>query len=149
MSAEQELKSIMRFFHERFSVAELHTGRLKQGFKEPCLYFPYPFSFDSPDTLSTFMVSYSMQVKLFHHSDEEANQKAEKIADDIRRQRNLIPLYSKVGNFAGAFVRINRVEVRETDNGVCGITLTWDSRYHYDREEFEKMGELFLNTEVK
>ena len=124
----------MAFFYNIFPV-KVYTKEVPENFVVPSLYFPTPFSFDGNDTNMTFRKTYSLAIKLFHKDAQQAFAEAERIADTVRRKRMLIPLINPDGSPNGQFMRITRIEERITD-GVASIGVTWDSRYHYDREDY-------------
>ncbi|QNK87749.1 phage portal protein [Sporosarcina sp. resist] len=142
-----EVGSIMSFFHNLFPV-KVYTKEVPENFVVPSFYFPTPFSFDSNDTTSTFMKTYNLPVKLFHKDAQQANSEAERIADTVRRKRMLIPLINPDGSGTGKFIRITRIETRITE-GVASIIVNWDSRYHYDREDYVALENFKINNGVK
>lgn len=125
----------MGFFYKVFPVT-VYTEEVPQNFAVPSLYFPEPFTFDGNDTNTTFEKTYSLSVKLFHKDSQQAHTEAENIADAVRRKRSVIPLLNLDGSVTGDYIRINRIETRITD-GVASIVVNWNSRYHYDREEYK------------
>lgn len=137
----------MGFFYNLFPMM-VYTKEVPENFAVPSMYFLTPFSFDGNDTTSTFMKTYSLPVKLFHKDAQQAFAEAERIADTVRRKRMLIPLINPDGSGTGEYIRITRIETRITD-GVALITVNWDSRYHYDREEHVPLEHFKLNNGVK
>ena len=138
----------MRCFHDLFPV-KIYTEEVPKDFVVPSLYFPVPTSFDDNDTNMTFAKAYSLSVKLFHQNSVVANIKADFIADDIRSRKNVIPVLDADGEPTGDFVRLSRIETRIGDKGVATIVLTWESRYHYKREEWPTLQNIEFNSEVK
>lgn len=145
---EQELGSIMKYCYDRHP-CQVYIKELPQGFKIPSLFFPPPFNFDSPDTTTSYKVSYSLPIKVFGLDSHDASQRANGIADEIRNKRNLIPMVDPDGNPTGQYIRLNKCEVKSIDKGVFQILLTWDSRYRYEKETYQKMGRLFINEKTK
>ncbi|WP_309087199.1 phage portal protein [Domibacillus sp.] len=128
-----ELASIRTAFHQLFPEM-IYEEEVPEDLIIPSMYFPPAFSFDGPDSLSTFTKTYSLQVKIFHESTQQAHAEAERIADAIRARRLLVPLLDLEGTQTGEYVRLNRIESRQGSSGMAPIVLTWDSRYFYEQE---------------
>ncbi|OLN21853.1 phage portal protein [Domibacillus antri] len=143
----QEVGSIMASFHSVFPV-KVYDEKMPEDFVVPSMYFPPPFSFDGPDTVSTFMKTFSLSVKLFHQSSHQASDEAERIADTIRAKRHLVPLLNADGTATTEFIRINRIDTRVTGE-VATIIVTWDSRYYYERETFKPLTNITIISGVK
>lgn len=142
-----EVGSIMSYFYGLFPVT-VYEKEVPENFVVPSLYFPTPFTFDGNDTNTTFMKSYSLAIKLFHTSPQLAFVEAERIADTIRRKRMHIPMVNKDGSPTNDVIRIRRIEERITD-GVVSIVVTWDSRYHYDRDDYIALENIQFDNGVK
>lgn len=143
-----EAGSIMKYFHSLFPV-KIYTKEVPKNFEVPSLFFPAPTSSDDSDTNMTFSKAYSLSVKLFHQDSIAANIKADFIADDIRSQKNVIPMLGPSGELTGDFIRMSRIETRIGDRGVATIVLTWESKYRYKREEWPVLQSIEINSEVK
>lgn len=143
-----EVMSIRSAFHQLFPVL-LYEDEVPEELEVPSMYFPPAFSFDGKDTLSTFMKTYSLSVKLFHESTQQAHAEAERIADAIRARSLLVPLLSPEGLATGEYVRLNRIESRQGSSGMALIVLTWDSRYFYEREDVQPLNKVTIESEVK
>lgn len=143
-----EVMSIRAAFHQLFPVL-LYEEEVPEELQVPSMYFPPAFSFDGPDTLSTFQKTYSLSIKLFHESTQLAHLEAERIADIIRARRLLVPLLNPDGSTMGEYVRLNRIESRQGSSGMALIVLTWDSRYFYEREETTPLNKVMIESEVK
>lgn len=142
-----EVGSIMSYFYKLFP-CKVYTKEVPQNFVVPSLYFPIPQSFDGNDSTSTFLKTYTLPVKLFHKDAQQAYAESERIADTVRWKRGQIPLINSDGSSAGGFVRINRIDVRQTEGAVT-LLVNWDSRYHYDRPEHVPLEHFKLNSGVK
>ncbi|MFL0361443.1 DUF6838 family protein [Pseudobacillus sp. 179-B 2D1 NHS] len=144
----REVAAIMSYFYKLFP-CKVYTKEVPESFVIPSMYFLSPFAFNSNDTLSTFMKTYSLSVKLFHKDSQQANNEAERIADVVNSKRGLIPLIDQTGVPTGDYVRINRIETRIADSGVAIIQVTWDSRYFYEKEEYAPFENFGMDSEVK
>ncbi|MEK4030697.1 phage portal protein [Pseudobacillus sp. FSL P4-0506] len=143
-----EAASIMAYFYKLFP-CKVYTKEVPESFAVPSMYFPPPFALNGNDTLSTFLKTYSLPVKLFHEDSQQANNEAERIADAVNSKKGLIPLVDKTGAVTGEYVRINRAETRIADTGVAIIHLTWDSRYFYEKEEYTPLQNIGVDSGVK
>jgi len=143
-----EIGSIMGFFHKLFPV-KMYELEVPTDFEKPSLYFPPPHVFDGNDTNQTYMKTYNLLVKLFHHDSKQAYKEAEGISDAINSNRNVIPLLNEDGSKTGDFVRFSRIEVRIADSGVATIVLTWDSRYYYEKAEWKSLEYVQIQSGVK
>ncbi|MGG3801790.1 phage portal protein [Metabacillus fastidiosus] len=143
----QEVGSILGYFYQLFP-CQIYEEEVPQDFEIPSMYFPQPFSFNSNDSLSTFMKTYNLNVKLFHENGKLAYEKAEHIADAVNTQRGLIPLINQDGTSTGEYLRISRIEARVTDN-VAFITVNWDSRYFYNREVWPSLENVSFINKLK
>lgn len=145
---QDELGSIMKYFYN-INPVTIYTDTMPQGFKLPSMYFPVPIVLSSGDSLSTYKNSYQMFIKFFGKTTREAFQEAQKAAESLKKARMIIPYLNPDGSFSGGYLRLNKGQVKELEEKVVQLTLDWDSRYPYDREVYEKMGQFFLDTIVK
>ena len=143
-----EVGSIMAYFYQIFPY-KVYQKEVPSNIVTPSLYFPTTNDFDSNDTLSTFKKTYTLSVKLFHKDSVKAKEEADRIADSVRRKRNIIPLLNADGSQTGDYIRISRIESRIGDSAVASIILTWDSHYYYDREEVQAFENFNIDSGVK
>ncbi|TDQ35280.1 hypothetical protein EV213_12267 [Aureibacillus halotolerans] len=148
---QDELGSISSFCYEHFPGGSpmIYTDELLDGFERPSLYFPLPSGTDAPDTLDSYLITYTLRIKVFHDTLPDAQNCAESIAQSIRSQRYMIPLKTSNGDKVGEYMRIRKADVRAGEMESATLILTWDTRYRYLREQYEKMGRLILNEGVK
>lgn len=137
----------MQYCSQKWQV-EIYTPKLPENFIIPSMYFPPPTVVDSPDTVSTFLKTYALPIKIFHQDSSQAQEKCEEFADSIRAGRHLVPLLNSDGSLAGGFIRIKQAQVQAVDDTSALLTLTWDSRYEYDRGTYDKMGALYLTENL-
>lgn len=91
------------------------------------------------------MKTFNLTVKLFHKDGHQAVSAAERIADAVSSARSIIPLIDPNGVETGEYLRISKVEVRDSDD-FATIIVNWDSRYYYDREAWPALESVtFLN----
>ena len=137
----------MAFFYNLFPV-KVYTKEVPENFEVPSMYFPEPFSFGGNDTNMTFDKTYSLPVKLFHKDGQQAYAEAESIADTVQKKRSVIPLLNSDGTATGQYIRLGRIETRVTD-GVASIVVNWNSKYHYEREDYIPLGNITFDNGVK
>lgn len=145
---EQELGSITRYCYDAFP-CKVYTENSKEGFVTPSLYFPPLGTTDRVASFSTYSKTYTWSIKLFDKTSKMALTNAEVIADSIRSRRYLIPLVDFEGNLTGEYLRIKKVDTRESGDNIALIVLAWDSYYLYNKEVFAKMRTLYLTERVK
>lgn len=143
-----EVGSIMNFFYRVFPV-QIYDREIPIQIKTPSLYFPPPSVVDGNDTVSTYMKTYSLNVKLFHKDSQQAHDEAEKIAEAVRERRSTIPLVDTEGTETGESLRINRIESRISDKGVAVLVVQWNSRYWYKRDEKPSLQDFDFTSGVK
>jgi len=144
----QELGSIKGRFYKLFPV-KVYEMEVPENFVSPSLYFSEPTTFDSNDTVSSFMVTNSLSVKLFHHDSKQAFDQASSIANAIRSNRSIISLLNVDGSETGEYIRFSRIDVRRSESAVAIIILTWDSRFYYERKDVPTIDNIQFETEVK
>lgn len=143
-----EIGSIMAYLYNLFPV-KIYDLKLPQDFQVPSLYFPQPTANSGNDTNQTYLRSYTLNIKLFHHDTNQAYYKAEEIADKIMINREIIPMVNEEGSETGDFIRFNRIETRVGDNGVAMLILNWDSRYFYHKKELLAITHFEFESGVK
>lgn len=143
MTGVQEVGSIMSHFYEKF-ICEVYTERMPQDFVLPAMYFPPPITFSESFTSHSYQQDYSLTIKLFHENEQGAFAEAEKIAESIRKARNVIPIRDEQNVPTGRFILCSEINVRMIDSGsvimgVAQITVGWKSRHVYDFPTYEKI----------
>ncbi|MCM2674092.1 phage portal protein [Alkalicoccobacillus plakortidis] len=143
-----EVASIGSYLYQLHSVS-VFWQESKEGFGEKALYVQQPTTFDAPDTLTSFKKSYNLSVKVFDVDSSTAFYHAERLADEVRMKRGIIPLITPEGDETGDYVRINRIEARKSEIGAAILQLTWDSRYLYERAEYVALEDVQFISEVR
>ncbi|WP_368653764.1 DUF6838 family protein [Ornithinibacillus sp. 4-3] len=144
----QEIGSIMAYMYSLFPV-QIYDKELPQEFEVPSMYFPLPTSFGSNDTNQTYLKSYTLNIKVFHDDTNQAYYQAEKLADTIASNREVIPMVDVDGAETGDFIRFNRIETRDGSNGAAMLILNWDSRYYYHRDDVPAIEYVDITSGVK
>ncbi|MGE6629836.1 phage portal protein [Bacillus sp. NPDC077027] len=143
----REVGAIMHYVYTQFPV-KMYNRELPERFQVPSIYIPPVSAMSGPDTVSTFMKTYSLHVKLFHHDSEKAFDTAETIVDALNADRNMIQMVSEKGQWLNDYIRIKRVETRSGDQGVATIVLTWDSTYWYNRDKHLSLEDVYFSDGV-
>lgn len=144
----QEISSIREYCSVKWPV-KVYTKPLPTNYEVPCMYFQPPVITDEKDTASTFSKTYTLSIHIIHSDSEQAVTKADEIADSIRVERFLIPLLDSNGSPSGDYIRIQGMEIKELDEVTGNLTINWSSRYHYNRDLYYKMINLYLEEVVK
>lgn len=142
-----ELASIMAYVYSIYS-CKIYEDEIPEQFEMPSIYYPPPTVIDGNDTNMTYLKTYTVNVKLFHHKLKVANKKVELIADSIRGNRMMIPMIDEEGNKTGDFIRVSSIETRLSDHFAVMI-FTWSSRYYYERENVVPLEDILIDSEVK
>lgn len=137
----------MKYFYDLFPVM-VYTEEVPQNFVVPSIFVPIPSIFNGNDTNMTFNKTFSLSVKLFHESSSKAFSEAERITNAVSSGRDLIPIVDVTGNKTSQFIRVNRIEARESDGGVAIIVVNWNSNYFYDRETWPALQDIQMHSEV-
>ncbi|MCY7575904.1 phage tail terminator family protein [Bacillus pumilus] len=128
-----EVGAIMNYCYKHFSV-KVYEKEIPEQFQIPSMYFPAASTNTGNDTVSTFLKTYTLNIKVFHKDSGQAHDAAESIVDTLSADRNIIQMISEDGEPLDQYVRIKRAETRIADQGVATIVLTWDSAYWYNRD---------------
>lgn len=67
-----------------------------------------------------------MSVKVFHNTTKLAMDKANEIAEAIRKGVRSIPLRNQDGTFTGEKISFSRVQVDPLDTGIAQVMLQWE-----------------------
>ena len=113
-----------------------YYNEIKENFIVPSIYFPLPEIVSGGDTLSTYLLRYSFDIKCFHHSTEKAYELGLKPFIALKNMRNVVPLIGNNGEDTGKFLRIDDPKFSKLDTGVYRIKIEWDSRRPYCVEQF-------------
>ncbi|MED4562746.1 DUF6838 family protein [Bacillus altitudinis] len=143
----QEVGAIMHYCYSRFPV-KVYEKEIPEQFQIPSMYFPAAWTNTKNDTVSTFLKTYTLHIKVFHKDSEQAHDAAETIVDALSADRNIIQMVSVEGEPLDDYVRIKRAETRNGDQGVATIVLTWDSAYWYNRDEQPSLDDINFSDGV-
>lgn len=143
-----EVASLGSFLYQLHKV-NVFWEESKEGFGTKALYLPQPTTIDSPFTLNSFRKSYNLGVKVFDETSSVAFYHADRLADEIRTKRGIIPLMNADGSETGDYMRISSIESRKSEMGVAILQLSWDSRYLYERPSYIPLEEVELKSEVR
>ncbi|MGE6857490.1 phage portal protein [Bacillus pumilus] len=143
----QEVGSIMHYCYRKFPV-KVYEKKIPEQFQIPSMYFPAAWVNTRNDTVSTFLKTYTLHIKVFHKDSEQAHDAAESIVDALSADRNFIQMVNVEGEPLDQYVRIKRAETRNGDQGVATIVLTWDSAYWYNRDEQPSLDDINFSDGV-
>ncbi|PRS65286.1 phage tail terminator family protein [Bacillus pumilus] len=143
----QEVGAIMNYCYKHFPV-KVYEKKIPEQFQVPSMYFPAARTNTRNDTVSTFLKTYTLHIKVFHKDSGQAHDAAESIVDALSADRNIIQMVSEEGDPLDDYVRIKRAETRNGDQGVATIVLTWDSAYWYNRDEQPSLDDINFSDGV-
>lgn len=143
----QEVGAIMNYCYKQFPV-KVYVKEIPEQFQIPSMYFPAAWVNTRNDTVSTFLKTYTLHIKVFHKDSGQAHDAAESIVDALSADRNIIQMISGDGELLEQYIRIKRAETRIADQGVATIVLTWDSSYWYNREEQPSLDDINFSDGV-
>ena len=128
---EQMLGSIQSYVINFWNV-KYYSRKVSQELTVPSVYFITPRSFDLPYTKESFENSYTIPINVFHNTTVEAVVKGEEIAQSIRKNGNKIPLLNYDGTETGEHLLVDRVEVREIEDGTALLTIAWKMSFNFN-----------------
>lgn len=125
---EQDLASIMRFLTEQSGNPAPYYNNVPESFRVPAVYFPRPEITSDGDTLNTYALDFSLFVKFFHRTKEDAYELGYTALTALLDRRNRIPLIDESGSRAGRFIRIRDPTLRAVDENAVQLQIDWTSR---------------------
>ena len=103
---EQDLASIMRLLTEKSGNPAPYYNNVPEQFRVPAIYFPRPDIGSSGDTLNTYALDFSLFVKFFHRTKEDAYELGCTALNALLERRSRIPLIDESGKPTGKYIRI-------------------------------------------
>ena len=146
---EQEIASIIKWMLDNSGNPNPYYYAIPQSFAVPAAFFPVPEIETGGETLSSYNMDYTMFVKFFARTREEAYRLGLLATTATRTARNLVPLIKEDGEKAGSGIRIRDPELKVLDDGAAQMTVSWRSRRPYVTEDSEKMMVIDLSLHGK
>lgn len=126
-------------------ISTLYTDNMPASFAVPSLYFP-PFESDlSGSALNNYQTDYSVYVKVFAATRQDAMEYAESIVQGIMRARCCLPVYDVDGKETGDILKTSPPAARVIDEGVAQITLRYRIIRKFTEEEVPKVQNFGIN----
>ncbi len=125
---EQDLASIMRFLTEKSGSPAPYYNNVPEQFRIPAVYFPRPEIGSSGDTLNTYALDFSLFVKFFHRTKEDAYELGYTALNALLERRNRIPLIDESGKPTGKYIRIRDPTLRAVDESAVQLQIDWTAR---------------------
>lgn len=125
---EQDLASIMSFLTIHSGNPAPYYKNVPEQFCVPAVYFPRPEIGSSGDTLSTYALDFSLFVKFFHKTKEEAYELGFAAMNAILERRNRIPLIDENGKPTGKHIHIRDPTLRAVDESAVQLEIDWTAR---------------------
>lgn len=150
MVLEQEIASIIKFLLANTGSPSPYYYKVPQSFAVPAAFFPQAEVDTGGETFITYNMDYTLYVKFFSKTTEEAHQLGLMAVTSIRGKRNLIPLIAENGeDIPGQGIRLNDPDLKMLDDGAAQVKISWRSRRPYDDEVPMKMVTYDLNSVTK
>ena len=131
---EQDLASIMRFLTEKSGNPAPYYSDVPQQFRIPAVYFPRPEVSSSGDTLNTYALDFSLFVKFFHRTKEDAYDMGYTALNAILARRNRIPLIDDAGSPTGKYIHVRDPTLRAVDENAVQLQIDWTARKPFSVE---------------
>ena len=135
---EQEIASAIKFLVEASGNPTPYYYSVPQDFLVPAVHFPPPEVVSGGDTLHTYSLGYSLFVKFFHRTTEEAYALGLAALTALQGRKNVIPLIDENGLPAGRGFRAKDPSLKPLDHA-AQLTLMWDSPRPYEVGQHQKM----------
>ncbi|MBC1209472.1 hypothetical protein HB815_00895 [Listeria booriae] len=117
---------------EKAPKLKVYTASVPASFATPSIYFPQPSVSGRTASLTSFVNTYTWNVKIFHFDKLDAFNLAEHIKRYFDKKRLIIPVLGEDGEESGYYMRLSKVDIRDGDEYSKVIVFAWDS---YDRYE--------------
>lgn len=144
---EQEIASLMRYTIDKAGNPSPYYHDVPQDFLVPAVYFPPPELSSRGDTLLTYALEYSLFVKFFCSSTQQAMGLGMAVLTSILSGGSLIPLIGEDGALGGKGFYVKDPRLRSVDGagGAAQLELAWDSPRPYNMPQAQKMMTLHLD----
>jgi hypothetical protein len=146
---EQDLASIMRFLAEKSGSPAPYYNNVPEQFRIPAVYFPRPEIGSSGDTLNTYALDFSLFVKFFHRTKEDAYELGYTALNALLERRNRIPLIDESGKPTGKYIRIRDPTLRAVDESAVQLQIDWTARKPFADAPEKMMQTYEIETQIK
>ncbi len=141
---DAELASTIAYTLEHAGNPQPYYGRVKQGFKLPAAYFPRPRADGEAFSLSAYALHFIWHIKLFHEDSQKAWDMGYAVVGALQRGKGRVPLLEESGKQTGDAFYIFNPQLRDIDDGVAQLTLTWTSPRRFDEPESELINKVYV-----
>lgn len=134
---DREQASVIAFLHGILPEHPMYYAAIPEGFRRPCLYIPAADLETYTDTYASFRMVRTLYVHLFGLSIAEAQSDALRAVYAIAQNEFQVPVLNKDSSPEGHWLDIRPPMSRRLDDpdGASLVTVTWESRERYPREE--------------
>ena len=122
---------------------------LPEQFRIPAVYFPRPEIGSSGDTLNTYALDFSLFVKFFHRTKEDAYELGYTALNALLERRNRIPLIDESGKPTGKYIRIRDPTLRAVDESAVQLQIDWTARKPFADAPETMMQTYEIETQIK
>lgn len=146
---EQELASVIRFVLDNAGDVYPYYWNVPESFRYPAVYFPVPEAVTGGETMLTYNVDFTLYVKFFSATTQEAYGTGLNVVNAVRADRNLVPLVNEDGETLKEGIRVRDPALKVLDDGAAQMSVSWRSRRPYNGVEAEKMMKFVVNWKYR
>lgn len=101
------------------------------------------------DTLNTYALDFSLFVKFFHRTKEDAYELGYTALNALLERRNRIPLIDESGKPTGKYIRIRDPTLRAVDESAVQLQIDWTARKPFADAPETMMQTYEIETQIK
>lgn len=122
-----------------------YFGAMPEDVQFPCVFYPFPEFTGEGFSLSTYVADFALYVKFMDRDTAAAYQMAAKVLQKIMAGQNKIPLVDEQGKVTGKCFRIGYLDLKQIEEGVYQLKLSWKRYTPYQKQVAEQAKEIFFN----
>ena len=126
--------SIGRFLYDNNKV-KLYFDDVPEELQVPSMFFPIPELMPTIDSTSTFRCNYTMYVKIFEKTKQEAMTKANELAYKILKNKLKVPVVMEDGTVTKENIKLNNIQPRGVDDMAAQLAISWSSTSMFSSDE--------------
>lgn len=112
----------------------------------PSIHVPSPEIISNGHTFSTYALNYTLFIKFFHNTTNEAHKMASIALNEILKVRNLIPIIDDSGNVTNRNLRIKDPKLKKLENSdIYQLQIDFVSIKLYAQEEVMMMNRYIID----
>lgn len=129
---EQLIASIKNYFY-KMNPVQIFSDKVPKSVVYPSMYFSLPDVSDAVFSKQSFEELFIVRVKLFELKSEDAFNKAQTIAQSIRKSKFSIPLINQDGTEDPTKqITFESIEAVKIEDSVAQVTLTFSQHMNFE-----------------